>query len=95
MYKQIVVYPYTEIAFRYKIEWYLEYHNTNESQNAAVSLVQQSEDLQTGSGREMEGSPSSLLLNDTTHSNSTAKPVSPISWIFQPYKQFSLPASLS
>ena len=69
--------------------------NTNESQNAAVLLVQQSEDLQTGSGRDMEGSPSSLLLNDTTHSNSTAKPVSPISWIFQPYKQFSLPASLS
>lgn len=33
MYKQIVVYPYTEIAFSYKIEWHMEYHNTNESQN--------------------------------------------------------------
>ena len=33
MYKQIVVYTYTEIAFSYKIKWYMEYHKTNESQN--------------------------------------------------------------
>ena len=38
MYTQIVVYPYNEIAFSYKIEWYLEYHNTNESQNNYAEL---------------------------------------------------------
>lgn len=62
---------------------------TNESQNAAVSLVQQSEDLQASVGERYGGSPPILLFNDTNHANSIANPVSPISRISQPYKTAS------